>query len=61
MRTREMILWRFHLLRRVGQPGDGYSSTASPVSTLRISAPPANREIDGIFEFDTDNLSVLFS
>ena len=28
---------------------------------LRITPPPANREIDGIFEFDTDNLSVLFS
>ena len=24
-------------------------------------SPDANREIDGIFEFDTDNLSVLFS
>ena len=28
---------------------------------LRITPPPANREIDGIVEFDTDNLSVLFS
>ena len=28
---------------------------------LRITPPPANREIDGIFEFDTDNLSALFS
>ena len=31
------------------------------VTHLRITPPPANREIDGIFEFDTDNLSVLFS
>ncbi len=28
---------------------------------LRITPPSGNREIDGIFEFDTDNLSVLFS
>lgn len=28
---------------------------------LRLTPPPANREIDGIFEFDTDNLSALFS
>lgn len=31
------------------------------VSTCGSPRRPANREIDGIFEFDTDNLSVLFS
>ena len=28
---------------------------------LRITPPPAARDIEGIFEFDTDNLSALFS
>jgi len=53
-----------------GGGGRGIRASDSPATDLidgiarfplRITPPPANREIDGIFEFDTDNLSVLFS